>query len=124
MPKPCRHEDTEELQDHKEFLKLTRWKRSSHQRLVVIDEARQNRALNLRGDMDSCTAGVDRATWVGEAVEVPKGVMPTQVGRGVRSCSIKLARAEFYSTRWRQGSGRDNHADPIELERALKELGL
>lgn len=58
-----------------------------------------------------------------------KAVMPSGTGRGVRSCSIKLARAEFYGpsrvrTGGQGGRGYAGAVNEIELAKIRKELGI
>lgn len=102
MPSACRHESTQELQDDKAFKELSTWTRSVHKRLVPIDELRQAKLFRLSGDHGAVQAGLDTPAWRGEAVRTKKAVMPSQDGPDVRSCSRKLARAEFYGPRWHQ----------------------
>lgn len=131
MPSACRHEDRGELQDDKEFRKLAGWRRSSHQRLVPLDEMRQFRVLNLQGHMDACTAGLpSQERWEGVPVGLKKSVMPSQDVRGrqgMRSCSRKLEVASIYAVSRRNTGGRAPKAtqviDEAELEKALREIG-
>lgn len=97
---------------------------SSTQAFTVTQELRQAKALSLRGDMDNVSQGLDTPRWQGRRMTVE---MPSQDGAGVRSCSRKLAVAEFYGPRWhRRNSGRGStrtEANQEELARALAELG-
>lgn len=127
MALPCKHYDAEELQNDKEFKKLSSWNRSVSPRLVIIDEVRHCKVLSLRGDMDPVTVGIDRETWIGGVIEMDKSVMPSQDGMGVRSCSRKLWTAEHYARQWHRkgtpGGTRRSEADPVELAKALELLG-
>lgn len=134
MTQACRHEDRGELQDDKEFRKLTRWTRSSHQRLVPLDEMRQAKLFNLTGHMDACTAGLpSQERWTGVPVTLRKSVMPSQDARGrqgMRNCSRKLEVASMYAVSRRSAGttgGRAPRAtqviDEAELEKALREIG-
>lgn len=126
----CRHESAEERMDDKAFKKLTRWTPSSHQRLVVVDEARQAKVLGLHGDMETVVVGLPaHERFRGTRVNLAKSVMPSQEGRGVRSSAFKVERAAMYNVRHASGSGprRGVRTSQVinyeELERALASFG-
>lgn len=130
MPQPCRHETTEEAMTHKEFLKLTRWKRSASPRLLVVDELRQSKALETRGDWDSGQDVAARPIETLKLVVVHDGEMPSVHGRDVRSTSRKLERASLYARQWHRGKagrpkgtgGKGAMANEAKLAEHLKAL--
>jgi hypothetical protein len=125
----CKHRSSEEEQPHKWLLKLERevWplnaRAQEHQDHSCREEVRRARVLRLRGDGQGVTVGLDTPRWRGTRTTAS---MVSQDGRGVRSCSGKLARAELYSPRWhRKASGRGtSEVDQEELEKVLRELGI
>lgn len=126
----CRHHSAEEHMDDKAFRKLSRWTPSSHQRLVVVDEARQAKVFRLRGDMEPVAVGLPvHERFEGVKVDLRKSVMPSQEGRGVRSSAFKVERAAMYNVRHASGSGprRGVRTSQVinyeELERALASFG-
>jgi hypothetical protein len=130
MPsQPCRHRLTEEEQPHKWLLELERevWplnaRAQEHQDHSVRHELIRARALRLQGDGGCVSQGLDTPRWQGTRTTAS---MESQDGLGVRSCSRKLARAEFYSTRYhrRAGTRGTSEVDQAELEKVLRELGV
>jgi hypothetical protein len=96
---------------------------SSTQAFTVTEELRQAKLKRLRGDMDAVSVGLDTPRWRGTRMTVE---MPSLDGRGVRSCSRKLAAAEFYGPRWHRrngGGSKRSEANEEELARVLAELG-
>lgn len=125
MSQPCMHRSTEEIMNHKEFMKLTRWKRSASPRLLVVDELRQSKALETRGDWDSGQDVAPRPIEAMRLVVVHGGEMPS-----VRSTSRKLERASMYARQWHRGvagrprgsGGKGAVADEAKLAEHLKAL--
>jgi hypothetical protein len=130
---PCKHRSTEEVQPHKWLLELERevWplnaRAQEKQDHSVHEEVRRAKVLRLRGDGGAVTVGLDTPRWQGTRVEAN---MVSQDGRGVRNCSRKLERAEFYSSRYHRkmagprGTRGTSEVDQVELEKALRELGI
>lgn len=130
MERQCKHRSPEEEQPHKWLLELERevWplnaRAQEHQGHEVHEEVRRAKLFRLSGDGQGVTVGLDTPKWKGTRTEAN---MVSQDGQGVRSCSRKLARAEFYSSRWhrRAASTRGtSEVNEVELKKALEELGL
>lgn len=70
-----------------------------------VFQVRAAKALQLAGDGEGVTVGLDTPRWRGTRLSIE---MPSQEGRGRRSMCSKMARAEFYGPRWHRklrGSG-------------------
>lgn len=127
----CDHRSTEEVQPHKWLLKLERevWPLNARAQMKqdhsVTWEVRRAKVLRLQGDGGTVTVGLDTPKWQGKRLEAN---LPSQGGRDVRSCSGKLARAEFYSSRYHRrdtsNRGSSQVVDREELEKALREMGI
>lgn len=133
---PCHHAVLcQEVQDDLAFKKLKQFEPG--QRLFVgsskslTAELRAARLMAPGSDWDSVTTGLARERPFRVVRVMPrKQVMPSQTGRGARSCSQKLARAEFYSAQYHRKSGgsgshgRTQVIDQAELEKVLQSLAL
>lgn len=114
MDRTCRHLSTDEVQTDKDLQRIARevWKyTAAEQSHSVEDQMRWAKALQLTGEAGGpVSQGIDRLTWVqegqGGVANLRRSVMPSQDGRGVRSCSKKLARASMYQVR---SGGRGAH---------------
>jgi hypothetical protein len=88
----------------------------------LIHQLRANRALMTAGDGQGVTVGLDTPKWRGTRLTAD---MPSQDGMGVRSCSAKLRRAEFYGPQWHRKTGRggssNRDVDWAELRKALEQ---
>lgn len=129
MTSTCRHRDVEELQDDAEFVKLSRWTRSSNLEHPVANEMRQAKVFRLQGDMDAVSVGLPRhERFQGERVALRKDLMPSATGRGVRMSCFKVERAALYAVR-AEGSGpkRGPRVSQVineeELAKALASIG-
>lgn len=124
---PCHHRVAcEEDQDEEAFRKLRRMEPGEAVRTDLNNrqgpgnELRAGRLFELRGDFEAVTQGVDRETWRGERVRLRKDVMPTQAGRGLRSCARKTEAASLYKT---SKPNRARECDEQELRKALASIG-